>query len=121
VNRSAAFPPSPASPATRRLAASVLAGEAVVLLFFVLAASRLYPDDAGRIAAAGLAIAAAALLLCAALRFPWAFWAGWVLQLVLITTGVVVPVMFLLGAIFAALWYGALRLGATVSQPPAGD
>lgn len=103
------------SPAARRLAATVLGAEAVVLLLFVLAAIRLYPDDAGRIAGIGLTVAAAAVLLCGFLRFAWAIWAGWALQLALIAGGVLVPAMYLLGAIFAVLWYVGLRLGAAVT------
>lgn len=100
--------------AAQRLAASVLAAEALVLGFFVLTAIRLFPDDAATMAAIGVMIAAASVVLIGCLRFPWAFWAGWALQVVLIATGLIVPTMFLIGAIFAVLWYVALRLGRKV-------
>jgi len=41
----------------------------------------------------------------------WALAAGSVLQLAVIAAGVVVPAMFALGAIFAALWVIAIWLG----------
>lgn len=100
---------------TRRLAASVLAGEALVLIFFVLTAIRLNPDDAASIAAVGLTVAVVALALCGFLRQRWALWAGWALQVALIAAGVIVPIMYGLGVIFAVLWYVALRLGRKVA------
>ena len=97
---------------TRRFAVTVLAAEAVVLFFFVLTASRLRPDDAAPIAIVSGLAAAAALALCRLVRRRWALWAGGALQVALIAAGLVVPIMYLLGAIFALLWFTALRLAA---------
>ena len=58
--------------------------------------------------AAGLALAC--LLLAGLLRAEWAYAAGWVVQGAAIALGSVIPLMFVLGAIFALLW------GAAVSQ-----
>ena len=71
----------------RALGASVLAGEALVVFF--------------------------ALLVAALLPRRWALWAGWAVQVLVVASGFVVPAMFLLGAVFAGLWYAALRLGST--------
>jgi len=38
------------------------------------------------------------------LRHPWALWFGWFLQALLIAAGFLVPLMFVIGAGFAALW-----------------
>ena len=97
---------------TRRLAATVLAGEAVVLFFFGLAASRLRPDDASVIAVTSAVGAVAALALCGLLRHRAAFWAGWALQVALIAAGVLEPLMYAVGAVFAILWFTALWLAA---------
>jgi hypothetical protein len=97
---------------TRRLGATVLAGEAAVLFFFGLAASRLRPDDALAIAVVSAVGAVTALALCGLLRHRAALWASWLLQAGLIAAGVLVPMMYGVGALFAILWFIALRLAA---------
>jgi Protein of unknown function (DUF4233) len=102
--------------AVRRLGATVLAGEALVLFFFILVGSRLRPDDATAIAVVGGIGALAALVLCGLLRHRWAIWAGWALQVGLVATGLVVSTMYILGLIFAVLWLVALRLAANIEE-----
>jgi hypothetical protein len=48
----------------------------------------------------------------------WALAAGSVLQVAVIAAGVVVPAMFVLGAIFAALWAVAIWLGLRYREAP---
>ena len=63
---------------------------------------------------AGGVLAAVAVLLAAVVGRPgqgWTLAAGSLLQVAVIATGVVVPAMFVLGAIFAGLWAGAIWLG----------
>ena len=61
------------------------------------------------------------LLLAGMLRAEWAYLAGYVVQVAAIGLGFVVPVMFGLGAIFAALWAGptcsAARSSASAPRP----
>jgi hypothetical protein len=67
--------------------------------------------------------ALACVLVAGLLRFRWAYVAGSALQVLLIGVGVVVPVMFFLGAVFAGLWFLALYLGRRVeglSSPSGG-
>jgi hypothetical protein len=97
---------------TRRFAVTVLAAEAVVLFFFALTASRLRPNDAALIAIVSALGATAALALCGLVRHRWALWVGGALQVALIAAGLVIPIMYVLGAIFAVLWFAALRLAA---------
>ena len=44
-------------------------------------------------------------------RMPWALVAGSVLQLLVIAAGVMVPVMYVLGVIFAGFWILAIWMG----------
>jgi hypothetical protein len=37
-------------------------------------------------------------------RYPWGVWYGWVLQAILIATGVVLPALYIAAAFFLALW-----------------
>ena len=40
----------------------------------------------------------------------WALWAGTVLQVLVIASGIVLPAMYILGVIFAALWITSITL-----------
>lgn len=64
----------------------------------------------------GLGLAAACLLLAGMLRREWAYLTGWVVQVAAVALGVVVPLMFVLGAIFALLWGMADFLGRKIER-----
>ena len=73
----------------------------------------------------GGGLAVCALLLSGLVGRPgmgWALWAGTVLQVLVIAAGVVVPAMYIVGAIFAALWitgiWLARRLQAAARSAP---
>jgi hypothetical protein len=90
----------------RRMAASVLVFEAFIALFFGLVVAKLDHSD-GWVAA--VVLGAASVLLSGIMRFRWAYGAGWVLQAGFIVSGVFVADMYVLGAIFAALWWAGLH------------
>lgn len=100
----------------RTLAASVLVGEAFVLFFATLVAKDLSNVDNGTVWAVGGGAAVACLVLTGLLRHAWAYAAGSVLQVLVILAGLVVPVMFFLGTVFAALWIMAIYLGRRVAR-----
>ena len=64
----------------------------------------------------GLGLMLVCLLLAGMLRAEWAYWLGWGLQLVAIGLGFLVPFMFGLGLIFAALWGAAYFLGLKIER-----
>ena len=96
----------------RVLAATVLLCEAFVVFFASLVAKDLSGLPAATALAGGGLVAGICLLLCAMLRARWAYVAGSVLQVVLVLSGLIVPAMFFVGGLFAALWGTALYLGA---------
>ena len=100
----------------RTLASSVLVGEALVLFFATLVATDLSSVDDGAVWAVGGGGAAACLVLTGLLRHAWAYVAGSLLQVLVILAGIVVPVMFFLGTVFAALWALAIYLGRRVAR-----
>jgi len=104
---------------TRTLAASTLVFEALVVFFAGLVAKELSSLSAG--VALGLAggLALACLLTAGLLRYPVGYVVGSVLQVAVVATGFWVPVMFFLGAVFAALWFVVLRLGRRVEAEAA--
>ncbi len=64
----------------------------------------------------GLGLAVVSLLLSGLLRFRWAYAGGWLVQAAAIALGAVVPMMFVLGAIFALLWGLAYGLGRKIER-----
>ena len=64
----------------------------------------------------GIGLAVVCLLLAGMLRGEWAYALGWVVQVAAIGLGFVVPMMFVLGAIFALLWGSAYFLGRKIER-----
>ena len=103
----------------RRLCATVLIFEVVVIGLAIPVAitiAHASPVAAGVTGGQD----AAALVIAGVVGRPgqgWALVAGTVLQVAVIATGVVVPAMYALGAIFAALWLTAIWLGRRYQVP----
>jgi hypothetical protein len=67
----------------------------------------------------GCGLCLACLMLSGLLRHRWAYTAGWLVQIVSIVLGIVVHMMFVLGAIFLVLWWGAMALSAKIEREKA--
>jgi hypothetical protein len=101
------------APVTKRLLATVLIMETVVIWLAIpvaLAVEHASPRRAG-VAGVVLAVVAVVLAVAARRRLRWTIVGGSVLQALVIAAGVIVPVMYFLGAIFAAFWVIGLRMG----------
>jgi hypothetical protein len=59
----------------------------------------------------GIALMLALILTAGFITRPWAVWAGWVLQGLILATAILVPAMLIVGGIFAVLWWLAVRWG----------
>ena len=91
----------------RQLCGTVLIFEAIVIGLAILPAIVLEHANRGLAAGVGGALAVCAVLIGGVVgrrRMGWALVAGTVLQFLVIAAGVIVPVMYALGAIFAILW-----------------
>lgn len=104
---SAGTAPNPA----RRLLATVLACEAIVIALAIPVAVTVLDVDGGTAGAVCGGLAVACVVLAGLLRFPWAVAAGGVLQVLIVATGFMVPAMFFLGAVFGALYATAIWMG----------
>jgi cytochrome bd-type quinol oxidase subunit 1 len=103
----------------KRLCGTVLAMEAVIALLTIVPAKVLGHASAGTAAAVCGAIAVVALLLAGQVgRRPWALYAGSALQLGVIACGVLLPAMYVLGAIFTALWFTGIWLARKWEREP---
>jgi hypothetical protein len=104
----------------RRLCATVLIMEAVVIGLAIPVAITIEHAGHARAGIAGGVLAGLAILLAAVVGRPgqrWALIGGSVLQVAVIATGAVVPAMYGLGAIFAALWVTAIWLARRYQVP----
>jgi uncharacterized protein DUF4233 len=102
--------------ARRSMGAAMLVLQAVVL--FLTGVVSVGMTDLGAGAALGMGFGLAVLCVLAAglLRHPVGYALGWLVQVVSIALGFVVPLMFFLGVVFAALWAGAYVLGGRIDR-----
>jgi hypothetical protein len=95
----------------RRLTSSVLAMEVVVFWLAIIVAIVQSHVAAPVALSVGGGLAVGCIAVAGMIKRPWAYRAGAALQVAAIACGFVVTAMFVVGAIFAALWVGAVRLG----------
>jgi hypothetical protein len=106
----------------RQLCGTVLAMEAIVIGLAIPVAIVLEHVHRGLAGGVGGGLAVSALLLSGVIGRPgmgWTLVAGTVLQALVIAAGAVVPAMYGLGAIFAALWITGIWLARRLAAPAA--
>ncbi|MEW2306212.1 DUF4233 domain-containing protein [Streptomyces sp. NPDC006655] len=103
----------------RTLCSSTLIGEFFVIGFAALVAMK----DPDLSAATVWLVSGVAMVLCVALcgvlTRPGGVALGWALQLALIASGVFVPTMYFLGAVFAGLWWASVHYGRKIDEAKA--
>lgn len=100
----------------RAMCAAVLSLEAITLGLTTPVMITIADVPVRTALAVGLGLALAALLVAGMLRSEWAYGLGWAVQVAAIGLGFVVPMMFLLGGVFAALWATAYWLGRKIER-----
>ena len=100
----------------RRLCATILFLEAIVLGLTTPVLISVTSVSTGRAVTIGLGLLVLCLLTAGLLRFRWAYALGWLVQVAALALGLVVTTMFFLGAIFLALWATAYLLGAKIER-----
>jgi hypothetical protein len=106
----------------RQLCGTVLIMEAIVIGLAIPVAIHLEHLRHGLAGGVGGGLAVCALVLGGLVGRPgrgWALWAGTALQALIIAGGVVIPAMYILGAIFAALWITGIWLARRLQAPAA--
>lgn len=116
----------PGMPKKRRstkvlFASTVLLLEAFVMFFATLVVFGLRRDDfaPALILSVGIGLSVVMIVACAVLTKPWGIGLGWILQLVLILTGIFEPAMFLVGLLFAIAWWYGIRTGIRLDREAA--
>ncbi|MFF2012207.1 DUF4233 domain-containing protein [Streptomyces sp. NPDC058195] len=103
----------------RTLCASTLIGEFFVIGFAGLVAMK--SDDLSNgtvwtVCGIGMALS---VLLCGMITRPGGVQLGWVLQTALVLSGFFVPTMFILGVVFAGLWWASVHYGRKIDEAKA--
>jgi hypothetical protein len=116
----------PGMPKKRRstkvmFASTVLLLEAFVVFFATLAVFGLRRGEfpPALILGVGIALSLIMVFACAVLSKPWGVGLGWILQIVLILTGFIEPMMFLVGALFGLAWWYGIRTGIRIDSESA--
>lgn len=102
----------------RVLCSSVLAMEAVVVLLATSLATSVGSVSNSALAwTLGLLLMVLLALAPATLRFRWGLTAGWILQLLVMLSAIVVGwAMLVVGGIFVVLWWLAIQNGSRVDR-----
>lgn len=103
----------------RTLCASTLIGEFFVIGFAGLVAMKSDDMSMGTVwTVCGIGMLLS-VLLCGVLTRPGGVQLGWALQVLLVLSGFFVPMMFILGVIFAALWWASVHYGRRIDEAKA--
>ncbi|MCD4535874.1 DUF4233 domain-containing protein [Nocardioides sp. cx-169] len=100
----------------RGMCAAVLSLEAITLGLTTPVMITIADVDVATALAVGLGLMLACLLVAGMLRGEWAYGLGWAIQVAAVGLGFVVPMMFVLGGIFALLWGTAYLLGRKIER-----
>lgn len=103
----------------RSLCAAMLMLQAVVLGLTTPVLVSVESVPTATALAIGLGLMAACVVTAGLLRHRWAYLLGWAIQVAAIGLGVVIPMMFILGVAFGALWAGAYFLGSKIDREKA--
>ena len=103
----------------RGMCAAVLCLEAITIGLTTPVMITIADVAVGTALVVGLGLSVACLLLAGMLRAPWAYTVGYAVQVAALGLGFVIPLMFLLGGIFAALWAAADHLGRKIEREKA--
>jgi hypothetical protein len=95
----------------RRLTSSVLSMEFIVFWLAIIVAIVQSHVRAAAALSVGGVLAIGCVVVAGMIKRRWAYRAGSAVQVLAILCGFVVPVMFVVGVIFAVLWIIAMRMG----------
>ncbi|MBX3100158.1 MAG: DUF4233 domain-containing protein [Salinibacterium sp.] len=101
---------------TETLLSIVLGLEATLMFFVTLTAFGLKAVPPVTAFVGGGALIVALVLTAGALRFRWGVWLGWALQAVLVATGILLPIMFVVAAGFVAIWVYCFVKGRQIDR-----
>lgn len=102
--------------ATESLLSITLALEACLVFFAALAAFALDAVSPMLALVGGLGLIVLFVLCARMVRYRYGVWFGWVLQGVLIAAGILLPIMYIIGTGFLALWIYCFTKGRSLDR-----
>lgn len=103
----------------RHMCATMLSLQAIILGLSIPVMIAVEDVSAPVASLIGGGLAVLCIVVAGLLRHPWAYWVGHAIQVATILTGFLVPIMFFIGLMFAALWLGAFFLGRKIAADKA--
>jgi len=100
----------------RSLASIVLGFEVIVVFLGALVAFGLDAAPPAIALGGGAVLCLLFIATIALLRYPWSYPVGWLLQALVVASGFLVPAMFFVGALFAAMWTYCMITGARLDN-----
>ena len=100
----------------RTLGSMLMAFESFVLFFATLVAFGLHAADTTAVWVVGLLLSMALIATPAVLGKPGSYAWGWALQVLVLLTGIWVPLMWFVGGILICLWAWAMIAGSTIDK-----
>ena len=104
---------------TEMLLSIVLVLEAFLVFFVTLVVYGLKSLEPALAFGGGATLILALFLTSGVLRYGWGIWIGWILQVVLVATGFLVPLMFFIAACFVAIWVFCFVRGRQIDHQKA--
>ena len=104
---------------TEMLLSIVLGLEAMLVFFVTLTAFGLRALEAPLAFGGGAVLIVALLVAGRLLMYPWGVWVGWVLQAVLLATGLLIPLMYFIAACFLAIYIYCFVKGRQIDRQKA--
>jgi hypothetical protein len=101
---------------TEMLLSIVLVLEAILIFFVTLTVFGLKVLEPVAAFSGGAVLVVLLMAAALLLRFPWGIWVGWALQLVLLLSGILLPALYFVAAIFIAMWVYCFIRGRRIDQ-----
>lgn len=107
----------PRSRSVKRSLASIVLGFEIIVVFLAALVFNGLGALPPLVALGGGAVIVAVLAATIALlRFPFAYVVGWILQVILVASGFINPVMFVIGGVFAGMWVYSMVTGTRIDK-----
>jgi len=101
---------------TESLLTIVLTLEAVLVFFIALTVFGLHALPPAIAFGGGAALFIVLLAATRVMRYSWGVWLGWVLQLVILSTGLLLPALYIAALLFIAIWVYCFVRGRQVDR-----
>jgi cbb3-type cytochrome oxidase subunit 3 len=101
---------------TESLLTIVLTLEAILVFFIALTVFGLHALSPALAFGGGAGLAILLLAATRVMRYDWGVWIGWVLQLVILSTGLVLPALYIAALFFIAIWVFCFVRGRQIDR-----